>query len=48
MLPTLLTIITKLERHVSYGDRENSLMFKLVAARFMNTAIINYVTTGES
>ncbi|CAM9125685.1 unnamed protein product, partial [Heterosigma akashiwo] len=46
VLPVVLKTIVLLENHVDDGDRQDSLFAKLSAARFMNTAIINWVTTS--
>jgi len=45
ILPVLLKLITVNELHVDEGDKQDSLFMKLTTARFMNTAIINYLTT---
>jgi hypothetical protein len=45
LLPMVCNIITSLERHHNDGARQNSLYMKLLWARFMNTAMINFMTT---
>jgi len=46
ILPIILKLVVLVENHVDDGDRQDSLFFKLTCARFMNTAIINWVTTS--
>ncbi|CAM9126018.1 unnamed protein product [Heterosigma akashiwo] len=48
VLPMVLKAIVMFEKHVDDGDRQDSLFAKLTAARFMNTAIINWVVTSFS
>eukprot|EP00612_Vaucheria_litorea_P002943 CAMPEP_0171461546 /NCGR_PEP_ID=MMETSP0945-20130129/5949_1 /TAXON_ID=109269 /ORGANISM="Vaucheria litorea, Strain CCMP2940" /LENGTH=594 /DNA_ID=CAMNT_0011987911 /DNA_START=321 /DNA_END=2102 /DNA_ORIENTATION=+ len=48
ILPYLCYIVTSLERQYNKGNVQNSLMTKLVAARFMNTTLISYITISSN
>uniref|UniRef100_A0A7S2V6J7 CSC1/OSCA1-like cytosolic domain-containing protein n=1 Tax=Fibrocapsa japonica TaxID=94617 RepID=A0A7S2V6J7_9STRA len=45
LLPIVLRMITMVEKHVDQGNKQDSLFLKTTAARFMNTAIINFMIT---
>lgn len=48
LLPTICKTITSMERHYDAGDAQDSLMFKLLCSRLMNSTLINFFTTASS
>ena len=44
-LPWIIMWVGYAERHTNEGARQDAMLFKLLAARYMYTAIVNYMTT---